>query len=176
MNVIPGFETRYSVSEYGDVINIKTGHKLVPYTDYEGYIRVGLYKDGVRRYYGVHQLVAMAYIPNPDNLPIVNHKDEDKSNNYVGNLEWCDYGYSTRYGTRNLRTGRANAKKVYQYLNDELVGVWLGTKTAGLFLGISPQKISDCARGQKKSAGGYTWSYVLEAIHSPSCVRARKLI
>ena len=152
---------RYSVSDSGEVRNDETGELKKPFKDPDGYLMVMLHNKGVRKYIGVHRLVAEAFVPNPDNLPIVNHKDECKTNNVPENLEWCGANYSTNYGTRNLKTGRANSKKVYQYEDGELVGVWLGTKTAGQILGINPSHISDCARGVKKSAGGYTWSYQL---------------
>lgn len=65
------------------------------------YLKVALFKNGKRKYYSVHRLVAEAFIPNPNNLPIVNHKDEDKTNNRMDNLEWCTYKYNANYGTRN---------------------------------------------------------------------------
>lgn len=151
----------YSVNEKGEVRSNKTGKILKQYTDPDGYLMVSLHNGNVRRYVGVHRLVAEAFVANPEGLPIVNHKDECKTNNVPENLEWCDASYSTNYGARNRKTGRANSKWVYQYENGELVGVWLGTKTAGQVMAINPTKISDCARGQKKTAGGYTWSYTL---------------
>lgn len=155
------FTNNYAVSDTGEVRNNHTGRILKPYEDKDGYLMVNLTFNGKRRFVGVHRLVAETFIPNPDNLPQVNHKDENKQNNVVSNLEWCDAVYNANYGTRNLKAGRKNAKKVYQYKDGELVGVWLGTKMASRALSIKSSHISDCARGIKKSAGGYTWSYEL---------------
>ena len=71
---------------------------------------IQLYKDGRYHHYGVHRLVALAFIPNPDNLPQVNHKDEDKTNNNVDNLEWCTAKYNSNYGTKNQRVNETKRK------------------------------------------------------------------
>lgn len=155
---ITGFET-YSVSDSGEVRNDKTGRILRLQEDKDGYLMANLHQDKRRRYVGVHRLIAEAFIANPNNLPIVNHKDENVKNNVLDNLEWCDAVYSTNYGTRNNRTGLANSKKVLQYEDGELVGIWQSTKLAGKVMGINPSKISDCCRGVRKSTGGYTWEY-----------------
>lgn len=89
---INGIETQYEISNKGNVRNFKTNKILQPEVSNCGYLRVGMYyvKDG-KRYHihgSVHRLVALAFIPNPDNLPQVNHKDGDKTNNKVNNLEW----------------------------------------------------------------------------------------
>ena len=99
---IKGFEGLYSISNKGRVIcwNYKgLGYPkdITPHCN--GYQRVGLVKDGIRKTCLVHRLVAIAFIPNPNNLPIVNHKDEDPRNNNVENLEWCTASYNTSYGT-----------------------------------------------------------------------------
>ena len=68
-----------------------------------GYKSVSLTKGGATKAFYVHRLVAEAFIPNPDNLPMVNHKDEDKTNNFVENLEWCTNNYNINYGTARKR-------------------------------------------------------------------------
>ena len=94
---IPGFED-YTVSNLGRVMN-KHGRIMKQSNHKQGYKLIGLKKD--KKLYGkqVHRLVALAFIPNPDNLPQVNHKDECKNNNCVDNLEWCDAKYNINYGT-----------------------------------------------------------------------------
>lgn len=97
-----GYEGLYEVDVYGNVYSIPRettkGGKLKPQNAH-GYYRVALTKNGTTKCYFVHRLVAEAFIPNPDNLPQVNHKDECKTNNSVENLEWCTAIYNTRYGT-----------------------------------------------------------------------------
>lgn len=88
MKPIQGYETIYAITAKGGVVNILTGKLLKPVV-VNGYARVSLYKNGKAKIHRVHRLVAMAYIPNPDNLPEVDHIDEDKLNNHVSNLRWC---------------------------------------------------------------------------------------
>lgn len=83
---IKGYEGEYMVSNRGNVYSCKRNIVLKPAIA-KGYLRVGLYQDGVRKYFLVHRLVAEAFIPNPKNLPVINHLDEDKTNNDVSNLE-----------------------------------------------------------------------------------------
>lgn len=99
---IEGYEN-YSVSNYGRVRNDKR-NKLID-CKYSGYKRVRLCNNGVNKMFFVHRLVAMAFIPNPNNYPIINHKDEIKTNNHVSNLEWCTYQYNNTYGTVRQKIG-----------------------------------------------------------------------
>lgn len=88
----------YKVSNLGRVMN-KHGRIMKPSNHKQGYKLIGLKKDKKLYCRQVHRLVALAFIPNPDNLPQVNHKDECKTNNCVDNLEWCDAKYNINYGT-----------------------------------------------------------------------------
>ena len=74
---------------------------------HSGYLLVSLSKDGKRKQFGVHRLVATAFLDNPNNYPCVNHKDENKQNNNLQNLEWCSYSYNNNYGTKNERASKA---------------------------------------------------------------------
>lgn len=96
-----GYETRYEVSNFGRVRNAD-GHILKPIKR-RGYLCLNFCVNGVRKDMKIHRIVAEAFIPNPDELPFVNHKDEDKENNAVWNLEWCTAKYNCNYGTHNLR-------------------------------------------------------------------------
>ena len=100
---IPGYEGLYEVSNMGNVRNVRRNKLLRLSKTNNRYIRVSLCKNGIKTGLTVHRLVTEAFLPNPDNLPEVNHKDEDKTNNRVENLEWCDHKYNMNYGTRNIR-------------------------------------------------------------------------
>ena len=97
---IPGYEGLYEVSNKGNVRNVRRNTLLRLTKTNKGYIQVGLSKNGILTVLKVHRLVAQAFLPNPDNLPMINHKDEDKTNNRVENLEWCTAKYNNTYGTR----------------------------------------------------------------------------
>lgn len=110
-----GFDKDYRVTENGDIISMdykRTGvpKKLAPQRNIYGYAIVKLMTGGKSITYKVHRLVAMAFIPNPDNLPHINHKDENKLNNNPNNLEWCNNRYNNNYGTRNKRISNAVTK------------------------------------------------------------------
>lgn len=110
-----GFDKDYRVTENGDIISMdyrRTGvpKKLAPQRNIYGYAIIKLMKGGKSITYRVYRLVAMAFVPNPDNLPHINHKDENKLNNNPNNLEWCDNSYNNNYGTRNKRIAKAVTK------------------------------------------------------------------
>ena len=126
---IEGYEGLYEVSSYGKVRSLDRydrmnrfwkGRILKSYTDTVGYLNVRLCSNGKLKHHLVHRLVAKAFIPNPDNLPQVNHRDEYKNNNRVENLEWCDGKYNVNYGTRKIRERNTKLKNgTYFNLNDE---------------------------------------------------------
>ena len=105
--------TDYLITEEGDVYSHKFRKlkKMKQQTNDDGYKTVDLRNNGIRKIYKVHRLVTETYIPNPDNLPEVNHIDEDKTNNNVSNLEWCSHQYNIEYSlaksyiVENVRTG-----------------------------------------------------------------------
>lgn len=104
---VVGYEGLYSVSNFGRIKNSRTNHILKPQRLSKGYQGVTLYKNNKRKTQKVHRVVAIAFIPNPTNLPSINHKDEDKTNNHVDNLEWCDAKYNNTYGTFAQRISKA---------------------------------------------------------------------
>ena len=118
---VPGYEGLYEVSNIGNVRNVRKNTLLRLTKTNNGYIRVGLCKNGIKTGLRVHRLVAQAFIPNPNNLPQVNHKNEDKSDNSVDNLEWCDQAYNNLYGTRLEKS--INTKIKNGYVNEENVGL-----------------------------------------------------
>lgn len=100
MKDIVGYEGLYAVTEDGKVWSYRKNRWMK--IDYStGYGTVGLAKDKQYKAHYVHRLVAQAFIPNPLNYPIVNHKNEDKTKNEVDNLEWCNHSYNNSYGTAN---------------------------------------------------------------------------
>lgn len=112
---IEGYEGLYEISTWGRVKSLARDTITATGTPYKrperimkpscsrGYYVVTLTHDMVQRTVTVHRLVALAFIPNPKGYPMINHKDENKKNNYVENLEWCDARYNVNYGTANAR-------------------------------------------------------------------------
>ena len=150
------YEGHYQVSNLGRVKSIKFGKEIILKQKINGgYYSVNLSKNGIVKTYFVHRLVAEAFIPNPNNYKEVNHKDEDKSNNIVTNLEWCDRKYNQNYGTKNEKF----SKKVYQYtLDGQFVKEWPSTMDCGRN-GYIQQAISSCCLGKLKTYKGFIWSY-----------------
>ena len=111
---IKGYEGIYQISNKGRVKSLHYGkEKILSGTPIKGgYLFINLSKNGKTKPFYIHRLVAQAFLPNPDNLPDVNHKDEDKTNNYVENLEWCSRKYNINYGNRNEITKKKNGKKI----------------------------------------------------------------
>lgn len=130
----------------------------------------------------VHRLVAQAFIPNPKNYPIINHKDENPSNNHINNLEWCTLIYNRNYGTANERlieTRNRNKthgmeKPILQYnFNGELVNKYRSAQAAAREFNKSASHIISCALGKRQSAYGYIWRYEEDNIPIP---KARKIV
>ena len=114
-------------------------------------------KNGKTKTCVIHRLVAETYLPNPLNLPQVNHKDEDKLNNALSNLEYCTAAYNTNYGTHNERSAKARQKKV---ICIETGQVFKSVKEAQDF--VNSTHISECCRGKLKTTAGYHWAYYYE--------------
>ena len=142
----------YSVTPDGQLFHGE--HKLRAFTDRDGYTQVNVTHQGKSHHYKIHRLVAQAYIPNPDNLPEVNHKDGDKSNNQVGNLEWCTHKENLRHAAKMklFRYGEAHQNSsLLQAQADEIrelfaQGSWNQKQLAEKF-GVSPMVVSRIVRG-----------------------------
>ena len=157
--IIPGTEGRYKATSDGRIIGIY-GRELKPKIDRRGYQVVCIYDtDHNTQMRFVHRLVALAFIPcdQPD-LYQINHKDENKSNNCVDNLEWCTDDYNQHYGTKPARNRIARVMCVKQ-LDDtgRVVGVYGSQKEAAAAVGGYNGEISKCISGQKEKAYGYRW-------------------
>lgn len=154
---IKDYEGLYQVSNWG---RVKRENRILRFSkSSSGYLQVMLCKDGKIRNFFVHRLVAEAFIPNPFNLPEVNHKSENKQDNRVENLEYCDHKYNCNYGTRNKRTVEKIAKTVLQYTFDGiLIREWESTKECGRN-GFHQGAVAACCRGERKSHKGFIWKY-----------------
>ena len=142
----------YQVSEYGDIKNTYTGNILVGGFDRDGYRQVTLCYNGKQYNRRVCRLVAQAYIDNPMNLPMVNHKNENKSDDCYTNLEWCTAQYNNNYGTRTQKT-----QKQVQCI--ETQEIYDGLRTAERAVGICHSSISNaCKYGYL--AGGFHWRFL----------------
>lgn len=144
-----------------------------------GYLAVNLCKNGKEKTYLVHRLVAEAFIPNPNNYSQINHKDENKQNNFVyinedgtvdlekSNIEWCTAKYNMNYGTRSKRQGEeminhpSNSKPVLQIdkNTNEVIAEFPSTMEVKRQLGFAFTNISECCLGKRKTCGGFKWKY-----------------
>lgn len=163
---IKGYEGLYQVSNFGRVkslVNNKGQYreKILNPIIGNGYYRVRLFKNKQNKLYSVHRLVAEAFIPNPDNLPQVNHRDENKLNNSVDNLEWCDNKFNMNYGTARQRMVEKQSKKVYQYdLEGNLIKIYNSVSETEKD-GFMTTAVSACCRNEKyrHTHKGYRWEY-----------------
>ena len=173
-----GYIGYYQVNDYGGVkslnrIVIGIDNKpysvqesiLTPSKDKDGYSVVTFRKDNIRKIKRVHRLVAEAFIKNPDNLPEVNHKDENKSNNCVDNLEWCTHTYNNQYGTKNKRRlentdfSKLNRKIVQKTIEGNFVKYFDKIIDVRLF-GFDSSAVSKCCKQKYKHHKGFIWEYV----------------
>lgn len=158
---IKGYEGKYQVSNLGNVkslhYNNTNREKVMKPSVRKGYLSVDL---GYRNPRLVHRLVAEAFLENPNNLPCVNHKDENKRNNCVDNLEWCSNKYNLNYGTCRERRGEKLRKPINQYdLDGNFIKTWNSGTEINKKLGFSHGNICGCCRGKQKTAYGFKWRY-----------------
>ena len=179
---IKGYEGRYEVSNIGRVKTLPfvRGNHTGSYKTKEiirkqsanqkGYMRIGLSGlDGKSKMYSVHRLVAMAFIPNPENFTEVNHRDFNKANNCVENLEWCDRDYNLSYlDTKDRRIKNLDRNKIGMKHRKPVIGVietkrvrFDSIKSASKFIGCVPSAVGNAIYGRSKSAKG--WKFEFEA-------------
>lgn len=164
-----GYEGLYEVNQFGQIRN-KDGQimrqrlKKAKYTVYK---KVSLYKDGKYKHLYVHRIVAQAFIPNPQGFELINHKDEDGTNNAVDNLEWCDRSYNATYGTSPKKIskaskGRESEKRIAVYATNksgDSAGEWDSITEAAKDVGCSTSEISGALKGKRKTVKGLIWNY-----------------
>ena len=155
----------YIINNNGEVKNKKTKQTIKPHIDKDGYLRVVLYCGLDKpKNCPVHRLVALAFIPNPNSLPCVNHKDENSLNNNINNLEWCTVAYNNEYGTRNERakkTIRNKMGKMVKAKKDEKEYFFSSIREAAKELNIYSCNISSCLSGRLKTTGGFEFEEVV---------------
>lgn len=183
---VVGFEGSYKVSNLGRVFSYKKvsrkEHFMKPCNDGNGYMIVCLRKQGKKYIKKVHRLVAEAFIPNPQNLPQVNHKDENKANNCVENLEWCSSRYNINYGTaikRRIQTianngGRVQTEETKEKLRNRVFSEETRQKIREKAIGRSVsretrEKISRSQKGQK-----HWWSKTNNSKTNPELEKFKK--
>ena len=166
---IKGYEGLYQVSDRGRIktlANDKYRKEKIrkPRKGGKGYMMISLTKERITKHKQVHRLVAEAFIPNPDNLPQVNHKDEDPTNNNVENLEWCTLNYNLNYGTRMKKVVEKLSRQTAQYSPDgKLIKVWPSLREIQRETGYCQSSISMCCNGKYKQAYGFIWTYQISS-------------
>lgn len=178
---VADFPEKYEISSLGRIKNKITNY-IYKNTNKNGdYFRFCLYDKNKKRTCLIHREVAKAFIPNPNNLPCVNHKDLNKQNNNVENLEWCTVAYNTKHAIFNgvdVMKGFNGYNKnkffkkygnLYQYdKNMQLVNIYENLNDAYEKTGICKRNILQCINHQegRKQAGGYIWRCGKEMMNS----------
>ena len=171
---VKGYEGYYQVSNKGQVRSldrIVTGSHGKPVKVpgcvlkgeiSKGYKRVNFIKEGIAKHFQVHRLVALNFLPNPENHPVINHKDEDKLNNRLDNLEWCTYEYNNNYGSCLAKRGASRSRPVRSIDPEtgETVKEYSSFTEAAKDVGGSHGNISTCCKKRRWKAYGYRWEYL----------------
>lgn len=162
---IAGFN-KYTIDEDGNIFSMYKKKYLKPWKDTKGYLTVELRQNGERYYKKVHRLVAETFIPNPTNLPEINHKDENKQNPSVYNLEWCTSKYNSNYGTRKERlsisqrnSNTRRRKSIVQYDKNEKFIREYNTIERVKDFGFCQPNVIAVLKGRRKSTQGYIFKY-----------------
>ena len=172
---VKGYEGYYQVSNLGRIKSLERfANTSTPgvkqrikekirklYHTTAGYGYATLAKNGINKTYMIHRLVAMHFLDNPDNLPCVNHKDENPNNNCVHNLEWCTYEYNNIYKDIHLRRNTDNTtRKIIQYdLDMNEIKRWDSVVEACDYYKISQPNITKCCKGERNHCAGFKWRY-----------------
>lgn len=149
----------YAISNLGNIKNIKKGNILTPYLNTNGYLTYTFCQNGVKKTFRLHRLVALYFIDNPNNLPYVNHKDGDKTNNKVENLEWCT---AKENDVHARSSGLKNQEKpiIAKNIETNETLTFKSVTEAGAFLGINKGTISKVLNGKRNQTHGYKFYFI----------------
>ena len=174
---IEGYEGIYKVSNYGRVLSVERKDRsgflrnskiLTQEKTKRGYYRVRLSKDMETKKFSVHTLVGNAFVPNPNNFNLINHKDENPENNFYKNLEWCSHKYNLNYGNHNKKVAKTKGRSVLQYdLKGNLIKKYCSVGEASKETGLNYKQIYRCCSEIRKRKdgtsnhiyGNYYWEY-----------------
>lgn len=179
---VVGYEGIYEVSEYGDIASLnynKTGVRSIrkPKITKDGYLEIALCRDSKMKHVRVHRVVAMAFIPNPNNLPQINHKDENKLNNHVENLEWCNLKYNVNYGTAiERRSKKISIPVVQMSLDGDIISEYESVSEAAKQVGLSTGDIVNVCNGKHVSAHGYKWRYKDDCLFRKAQIHRKNIV
>jgi len=153
---------RYSITPNGAVWDSRNKRQAGVQITYKGYLKAALWKNGKRNWRFVHRLVALTFISNPENKPQVNHKDGNKLNNHISNLEWCTNQENSQHvvdnGFRIIPKGKDNwASKAVICL--ETSAIYYSIKEAAENTNSNPNAISMVCLGKRRKAGGLHWKF-----------------
>lgn len=151
--------SNYSISNTGDIFSVKRKIVLKPCIR-NGYFSVCLSYNNTKKNYLVHRLVAITFIENPNRYDIVNHKDGNKFNNNVSNLEWTTYSSNARHSIEQLNNKRSTVPILQLTLDGIIINKFDSIKDAEIRTGVSSKHIPSVCTGLRKSAGGFLWKYV----------------
>ena len=171
---INGYGGLYKVSNYGNVKSYQknklTGKLLTPKKLNKGYFFVILSMNYKNKAYLIHRLVAIHFLENPNNYSVINHKDENKLNNYFENLEWCTRKYNRNYSLlrkpnyhppeKRIRKVKQRIEKINQYnLKNEILKTWDSAIQIKKQLSKNEYSIYECCLGKRKTAYGFKWAF-----------------
>ena len=168
---INNYEGLYEVSNLGRVKSLGNDKNrkekiLKPRNNGQGYLFVGLSKEGSRKLYTIHRLVLMAFSPveNSESLQ-VNHRNECKTDNRLENLEWCTCKYNNTYNGKHKRVGEKESISIAQLTQDgKFIKAWKSSMAAAREGGYNQGNINSCCKGRQKTHGGFRWCYLYSYI------------
>ena len=172
----PVYGEQYEINNRGSVRSKLTGKQLKPQLDKKGYMRVRLSANNTKTTAKIHRPVAIAFLPNPNNHPQVNHIDGNKENNSISNLEWVTNYQNMQHAIKNnlisyVENSGRPCKRVMAHDKNTgvLAGVFDSIANAERLTGINRANIVATCKGRKRSSGGYLWSYESGAMEGKQC-------
>lgn len=168
---IPNYEELYKIDTFGNIKSLRRNIILKPMKDKKGYYKIGLHKDGKTKFFSIHRLVALSFLPNPNDYNVINHIDGNPSNNYVENLEWCTQSHNIQHAyDTGLKTGKSAIHKGINNpnvkLNEQDVLNIRNDKKNGITIKESYKKYKHkiTYKGFENIWFGYTWKNLVEKV------------